>query len=77
MVGVQKRKPKLCTVSTTKTLDCINVLSKADIYISYAKILLCLHAYHHVVGVDTNNVPLLNNLPPPEPNSVIYVESKF
>jgi hypothetical protein len=72
MVGVRKRKPNLRTVSTTKSLDCINVLSKADIYISYAKIRLRLHAYRHVLGVDTNNnVSLLTNLPPLEPNAVI------
>jgi hypothetical protein len=86
MVGVRKRKPKLHTVSTTKRNDLSNVLSKTDIYISYAMIRLCLHAYCHVVGVDANkNVPLLSNLPPPEtdpatinyPISMLRVNSKF
>jgi hypothetical protein len=63
MVGIWKRKPKLGSIYTAKANELINVLSKADIYVSHANIRLRLHAYCHVVGVDAcDNVPLLSNL---------------
>jgi hypothetical protein len=43
--------------------DLVNVLSKAEIYVSHAKIRLQLDEYWHVIGNGVNdNIALLTNL---------------
>jgi hypothetical protein len=89
-IGIRKPKPKLGVVSTTKTNDAVNVLSRIYVDVSYSKVRLKLHAYQHIVGVDTNNIPLISSMEheaPGQPpdiggrhrnnNTLLRINSKF
>jgi len=58
-IGIRKRKPKLGHEETTRLFDALNITSKMDLFISYGKVKVRMHAKWHIIGVDNTENALV------------------